>query len=64
MVSPDDDFEYEEIAPAEVDQVVEILERLQAEVQSQTVREFLEECSTSIYYLVYDDEDGEFEAAA
>ena len=64
MGSEELDFEYEEISTDEVDRIVAALEQLQAGAESQTIRDFLEECSTNIHYLVYDDEDGEFTAAA
>jgi hypothetical protein len=57
-------MEYEEISSDEVDTVVAALEALSANVSSETIKAFLEECSTNIYYLVYDDEDGMDAAAA
>ncbi|MDZ4684458.1 MAG: hypothetical protein SH850_05165 [Planctomycetaceae bacterium] len=59
-----DDIEYEEITSDEVDKVVAALEQLSATVDSETIKAFLEECSTNIYYLIYDDdEEGEHLAA-
>lgn len=59
-----DEIEYEEISSDEVDRVVAALEELTNGVTSETIRAFLEECSTNVYYLVYDDEDGVESAAA
>lgn len=52
-----EEFEYEEITSDEVDKVVAALEDLAATTSSETIKAFLEECSTNVYYLVYDDED-------
>ena len=52
-----DEIEYEEIESDEVDRVVAALEELSATVASENIKAFLEEASTNIYYLVYDDED-------
>jgi hypothetical protein len=52
-----DGEEYEEICSEEVDRVVGLLEELAGMVQSQNIREFLEEASANIYYLVYEDEE-------
>jgi hypothetical protein len=52
-----DEIEYEEITSDEVDKVVAALEQLSATVESETIKAFLEECSTNIYYLIYDDEE-------
>jgi hypothetical protein len=52
-----DDIEYEEITSDEVDKVVAALEQLSATVDSETIKAFLEECSTNIYYLIYDDDE-------
>lgn len=51
--------EYEEISSEEVDRVVGLLEELMGMVQSQNIRDYLEEASSNIYYLVYDEEEGE-----
>ncbi len=53
--------EYEEISSEEVDRIVGLLEELMGMVQSQNIRDYLEEASTNIYYLVYDEEDGDAE---
>lgn len=52
-----DDIEYEEITSEEVDRVVATLESLIGSVSSETIKSFLEECSTNVYYLVYDDDE-------
>ncbi len=59
-----DEIEYEEITSEEVDRVVAALEELMASSNSETIKAFLEEASTNIYYLVYDDEDGADSMAA
>ncbi len=64
MLLDDFDCDYEEIQPEEVQRVVMALKELQASIRSQTIREFLADCSTDIFYLVNDDEAGEFEHAA
>ena len=53
--------EYEEINSEEVDAIVASLERLSETVQSENIRYFLEEAATSIYFLVYSEEDQEDE---
>ena len=60
----DDEFEFEEITNQEVDLVVTALEELSGKVASETIRAFLEDCSTNVYYLVYDDEEGDLSSAA
>lgn len=63
MAFEEPDFNYEEISPAEVDEIVSALKILRDRASSETIREFLQDCATDIYFLVYDiDED--FEAAA
>ena len=52
-----DGEEYEEITSEEVDRVVGLLEELMGMVQSQNIRDYLEEASANIYYLVYEDEE-------
>jgi len=64
MAAEDLDFNYEVISPSEVDQIVAALDQLRGRATSQTIREFLEECSTNIHYLVHDDDVNAFEAAA
>jgi tRNA A37 threonylcarbamoyladenosine dehydratase len=55
--SPDAEEEYEEISSEEVDRVVDALDELIATVQSENIQAFLEEASSNILALVYDDED-------
>jgi hypothetical protein len=57
------DGEYEEISTEEVDRVVAALELLGESIGSETIKSILEGCSSEIYYLVYEDEDGMSEAA-
>ncbi|APZ93618.1 hypothetical protein [Fuerstiella marisgermanici] len=61
-----DDQEFEEICSDEVDRVVEILDSLIENTQSENIKHFLEEASSNIYYLVYEDEseDSSLEQAA
>jgi hypothetical protein len=59
-----EEIEYEEINSDEVDRVVAALEELSSSVSSETIKAFLEECSTNVYYLVYDDEEGTENLAA
>lgn len=54
----DQEFEYEEITSEEVDRVVGALESLMGTISSDTIKSFIEECSSNIWYLVYDDEEG------
>ncbi len=60
------DQEFEEICSDEVDRVVEILDGLIENVQSENIKHFLEEASSNIYYLVYEDaeDEGTLEQAA
>lgn len=61
-----DDQDYEVINSDEVDRVVEVLDNLIENIESENIKHFLEEASSSIYYLVYEDEedDGEVNQAA
>ena len=61
-----DDQEFEEISSDEVDRVVEVLDGLIENIQSENIKHYLEEASSNIYYLVYEDEEdgGELEQAA
>lgn len=52
-----DEQDYEEISSDEVDRVVEILDGLLENVQSENIKHYLEEASSNIYYLVYEDEE-------
>ena len=51
--------EYEEICSDEVDRVVETLDSLIENTQSENIKHILEEASSNVYYLVYEDEDEE-----
>ncbi|GAB5441444.1 MAG: hypothetical protein Fues2KO_17930 [Fuerstiella sp.] len=56
-----EDQEYEVINSDEVDRVVEVLDNLIDNIESENIKHFLEEASSSIYYLVYEDEEDEGE---
>lgn len=60
----EEDQDFEEICSDEVDRVVEILDGLIDNIQSENIKHYLEEASSSIYYLVYEDEDEELDQAA
>ncbi len=60
--SQTDDQDFEEISSDEVDRVVEILDGLIESVDSDNIRHYLEEASSNIYYLVYEDSDLEEDA--
>ncbi|MEQ9406994.1 MAG: hypothetical protein RIK87_04680 [Fuerstiella sp.] len=64
IISQPDDQEFEEICSDEVDRVVEVLDGLIEKVQSDNIKHLLEEASSSIYYLVYEDDDVDLEQAA
>lgn len=49
--------EYEEISSDEVDRVVEVLDGLIENTQSENIKHLLEEASSQVYYLVYEDEE-------
>ena len=51
--------EFEEICSDEVDRVVEVLDGLIEKIQSENIKHYLEEASSNIYYLVYEDEEEE-----
>ena len=51
------DQEFEEICSDEEDRVVEVLDGLIENIQSENIKHFLEEASSNIYYLVYEDSD-------
>lgn len=51
--------EYEEISSEEVDRVIEALESLMESVESENIQALLEEATTSIMALVYDEDDFE-----
>ena len=56
-MSDTQDFEYEEVSSDEVDNVVAALENLSETITSEAIKDLLEECLNSVYYLVYEDED-------
>lgn len=58
------DGEYEEISSDEVDKVIAALEQLSDDVASETIKTLIAECSNSVYYLVYEDDDGSMSEAA
>lgn len=51
--------DFEEICSDEVDRVVEVLDNLIENTQSENIKHLLEEASSAIYYLVYEDEEEE-----
>jgi hypothetical protein len=53
--SQTDDQEFEEINSDEVDRVVDVLDNLIEGVDSDNIKHYLEEASSNIYYLVYED---------
>ncbi len=57
-----DEQDFEEICSDEVDRVVEVLDGLIENIQSENVKHFLEEASSNIYYLVYEDEESSEDA--
>ena len=56
-MSDTQDFEYEDVSGDEVDNIVAALENLMETVNSETIKDMLEECLNNVYYLVYEDED-------
>lgn len=58
-----DGEEYEEISSDEVDRVVAELEKMIESVQSVNIQSALEDAMNEIYYLVYEDEGDEAQAA-
>jgi len=56
-----DDQEFEEISSDEVDRIVDLLDKLIESVDSENIKHYLEDASSSIYYLVYEDSDEEGE---
>ncbi len=63
-ISQTDGQDFEEISSDEVDRVVDVLDRLIEGVDSDNIKHYLEEASSNIYYLVYEDSDEEAEAEA
>ena len=57
-----EEHDFEEICSDEVDRVVEVLDGLIENIQSENVKHFLEEASSNVYYLVYEDEEADEEA--
>ena len=62
-VSQTDDQEFEEITSDEVDRIVDVLDNLIEGVDSENIKHYLEEASSNIYYLVYEDSEDDAEAA-
>ena len=54
-----EDQDFEEICSDEVDRVVEVLDGLIENIQSENIKHFLEEASSNVYYLLYEDDDNE-----
>lgn len=52
-----DGEDYEEISSEEVDRVVEALEQLMQTTQSENIQAFLEEASSNILGLVYEEDE-------
>ena len=57
-----DDQEFEEISSDEVDRIVDVLDSLIEGVDSDNIKHYLEEASSNIYYLVYEDAEDESQA--
>jgi hypothetical protein len=53
-----DGLEYEEITSDEVDRVVEQLERLSETVKSENIKSYIEDAINSIFFLVYEEDEG------
>ena len=51
------DLEYEEVSSDEVDNVVAALENLSETVTSEAIKDLIDDCVNSVYYLVYEDEE-------
>lgn len=62
-LNPSDVDEFEEINSEEVDRVVEALDHLIEIVQSENIKHYLEEAASSIYFLVYEEENTTGEAS-
>jgi len=56
-MSESEELEYEEITSDEVDTIVATLTQLSEASNSETIRQLLDDCAASIYYLIYEDED-------
>lgn len=59
-----EDQEFEEISSDEVDRVVDVLDNLIESVDSDNIKHYLEEASSNVYYLVYEDSEEEAETTA
>lgn len=59
MSDINEEQDFEEICSDEVDRVVETLDGLIENTQSENIKHLLEEASSAIYYLVYEDEEEE-----
>ena len=60
-MSEEQEEQFEEISSDEVDRIVSELETLIESTDSENIRSYLEEAMNEIYYLVYEDEEGEGE---
>lgn len=58
-MSEETEEQFEEITSEEVDRVVAQLETLIESTDSENIRSYLEEAMNEIYYLVYEEEEGE-----
>ena len=56
-MSDSQDLEYEEVSSDEVDNVVAALENLSETVTSEAIKDLIDDCVNSVYYLVYEDEE-------
>ncbi len=61
-MSEETEEQFEEITSEEVDRVVAQLEALIESTDSENIRSHLEEAMNEIYYLVYEEEDGEVDS--
>jgi hypothetical protein len=59
-----DDDDYEVITSEEVDRVLDVLDQLINDVESENVRACLEEAADAIFSLIYDGEEGDEETDA
>ena len=56
------DQEFEEITSDEVDRIVDVLDNLIEDVDSDNIKHYLEEASSNIYYLIYEDTEDDTQA--
>lgn len=61
-MSEENEEQFEEITSEEVDRVVAQLEALIESTDSENIRSYLEEAMNEIYFLVYEEEDGEVDS--